>query len=121
MDLENMNKDGLGKISGAVKTSFGLEEISKINKNILTSLEEGEMVEKVIKIRNIKAIEAITVGSFFGATMALGTMIYDAIINPIKMVIKDGTVVCMLIASDDYKKCYEYLRNMAKEIESIRK
>jgi len=228
LHLSDMNKDGLSQISGAVKTSLALSELNKINKNVFKVLEKGERLGKIIKIRNIKAINGITGASilggtlfasfdygvfntiyftnkrlividtnvansplkysfinkkdiigiefttkvvsvvkdeqgeakvkitksklkkvlrvirlvtFFGAVISFnldneplcGYLVFqymtsvfitfvkilnDAIINPVKMVIKDGTIYSMVIASDDYKKCYEYLSRMAKEIEN---
>ena len=226
LELADMEKEELSKISGVVKTNFALSEIYKINKNVLKILEKGECLEKIIKVRNIKAIDAITLSSILGLTMfgssefgvfdilyltnrrlilvntnvtnsplksvcidkadiialkfttrvvrvvkdkqkeakvkvetskikkavyiialvsffggigldimgfealsgilylfgfsvpiALAITLRDAITNPIKMAMKDGTVYSMLIASDDYKKCYEYFKDMAKEIE----
>lgn len=56
-------------ISGAMKSKFAVDNLKNVCLGVENELENDEKIEKIIKVRNIKAINAITVSSMAGGTM----------------------------------------------------
>jgi len=59
-NIGNFSFEELSRISGAVKIKYGIEQIRKLSNNVYNLLDEGEMVEKVVKTRDIVGITIIT-------------------------------------------------------------
>ncbi|MGL4108931.1 hypothetical protein [Clostridium sp. LP20] len=68
LELGDMSNEELGIISGAVRTEIGRKNIAEGNNIVKRQLEDEEQVKSIIKIRNIKVLNALTVSSFFGMT-----------------------------------------------------
>lgn len=65
----NLSDEEYKKISGAVKTRFAIEGLKKTNRIIEEKLDDGEVIEKIVKARDISSIDAITISSMLGGTI----------------------------------------------------
>ena len=70
MKLSEEDDENYKKISGVVKSKFAVDNLKKISNLIEKELYKGEKLEKIIKVRDIKAIEATTAASIAGGTLA---------------------------------------------------
>lgn len=72
INLGNMSSEDLSIISGAVRSKLGREGIKRSNKAVNKQLIQGEEVNCVVKVRNVKVIKALTLSSAVGGTMGYG-------------------------------------------------
>lgn len=69
MKLSEEDDEKYKKISGVVKSKFAVDNLKKLSNVIEKELYKGEKLEKIIKVRDIKAIEATTSASIVGGTL----------------------------------------------------
>ena len=65
-NINNLTDQDLSRISGAVKIRYGLDGIKRFSKNVNDQLDEGEKIEKAIKVRDIQMIYLATLLSSTG-------------------------------------------------------
>lgn len=67
--FSNINDEEYKRISGSVKTRFAIEELKKTTDIIKLKLDDDEVIEKMVKVRDISSINSVTISSMLGGTI----------------------------------------------------
>lgn len=63
--LNTIDEKECMKICGSIKTKLAVKEFKNTTEIIKANLKEGEVINKIIKARDITGIDALTIASFF--------------------------------------------------------